>query len=140
MKAWLPFLLVLLIALLARAGHLTVAFNPSPGLTDGGTNGVGYWLYGQTNNFDPLCLADSPLKLNLGTNTQASFYTTNSAAWWFAVTAYSNGLESDVSNILPVNFPPMPATLAVLVPQYIQTLSATNWQDLGFFRVKLGPP
>ena len=123
---------------LGRAGGITLAFDPSLG-----TNSGGYYLYGQTNGFDanPTNLHSSPLVMDLGTNTEVSFIVTNSAKWWFAVTAHDpNGLESDVSNILPVYFSPPPTNLMVLVPQYIATLVGTNWQDIGFFRVRLGPP
>lgn len=132
----LAILILLLCCLRLWAGNLALAFSPSPS-----TNVAGYYLYGQTNGFDVAKANSAPIKLNLGTNTQVSFTTTNSTSWWFAATAYlTNGLESDFSNILPVQFPPGPTNLAVLVPQYIATLTATNWQDIGFFRVRIGPP
>ena len=60
------------------------------------------------------------------------------------MTAYgqdgTNRIESDLSNVLSLQFAKPPTNFYYLVPQYIATLGSTNWQDLGFFRLKIGMP
>ena len=117
---------------------VSFGWNASPD----GTNVGGYFLYGSTNQAW-LVTTNTQIKVDAGTNTQCSIANTNAGQWYFTVTAYPAGTnynESGPSNILPVYFTRPPPNFYVLVPQYTATLGSTNWQDLGYFRLKIGPP
>ena len=117
---------------------VTFAWTASPD----GTNVGGYFLYGSPM-VTFLGTTNAQVKVDAGTNTQCSIANTNAGQWYFGVTAYPIGTnynESVLSNILPVYFARPPANFYFLVPQYIATLGSTNWQDLGYFRLKIGPP
>ncbi len=133
------FLGALLAATAARAGTVTLAWDPSPDASV-----AGYFIYAATNDLAATNLAAAPIRVDARTNTVCSVDVTNAGLWTFVATAYAltgtNRIESDPSNQVSVRFPWPPARMAVLVPQYAATLGSTNWQDLGFFRLKLGLP
>ncbi len=57
--------------------------------------------------------------------------------WYFAATAMKDGAQSDLSNILPVEIARPPAAMRTVVLQFNASLATTNWQDAGFFRLRL---
>lgn len=136
----LPFIaLFLLVVSGAQAGNVVFEWDKSAS-----TNVSGYFLYGSTNLLSNTNFHSSPVAVDCGTNTICSLSSTNLGQWYFAVTAYAwdqtNRMESDLSNILPLRFPPVPTNFVFLIPQYTATIAGTNWQDIGFFRVKIGMP
>ena len=138
MKTFL-ILLLLPLAIAANAATVTFGWDPSPS-----TNAAGYTFYASTNNFAIGWSTNSPVKVDAGTNTIFTLSCTNAGHWYFSVTAYgqdgTNRIESDLSNVLSLQFAKPPTNFYYLVPQYTATLGSTNWMDLGFFRLKIGMP
>lgn len=136
-----PLAILVLLALSFSANAGTVTFGWDRSLSD---SVGGYILYGSTNLLTNTNFHSSPVSVDCGTNTICSLASTNLGQWYFAVTAYAwdqtNRMESDLSNILPLRFPSTPSNFVFLIPQYTATIAGTNWQDIGFFRVKIGTP
>lgn len=119
----------------AFAGSVTVAWDPSP------TPAVSCRLYASPLLLTETNLIDAPVRLNMGTNLTASIVFTNSGRWNLVATAVNtNGVESAPSNQLSIEVPAPPASLRTLAVEHTLDISKTNgWQDLGFFRLRLGP-
>jgi hypothetical protein len=121
------------------AGTVTLQWDASVS-----TNVAGYKLFASTNLLNNTNYTKANVIVDVGTNLIASVSTDKVGTWYFGAVAYgysgTNKVESNLSNILPLTWPAPPANAVMLVPQYIETLGSTNWQDLGFFRLKLGMP
>lgn len=89
-------------------------------------------------------LATASLKLGTGTATQAVLSEMKPATYWFSVVAQSSqGVYSDLSNILQVDVPKPAANLRTVVIQY--TVGVTDpGTNVGMFRFTVlpssGPP
>lgn len=99
-----------LISLLSRgySAEIKLAWNPSD--TPGVTN---YILYGSTNT---LTLSNFNVRTNVGTNLVVAISTLTSRQWQFGVTAQKDLIESDMSNILPIEVPLPPKVLRIIIP------------------------
>lgn len=115
-------------------GNVKLAFDPST--TPGVTN---YVLYASTNALTATNLATAVTNISLGTNLSVRVDGLRPGKWWFATTAVKDGVESVASNILPLEVPQSPAVMRSLAIQYNATLTGTNWQDAGWFRLKIEP-
>lgn len=130
MKIKLISIIVSVFALINLWGaDIKLQWNPSTSL--GVTN---YVVYASTNVLTSSNLYDRAARLNVGTNLTATIQNIRTGSWWFTVTAMSNGLESDCSNIINVNVPVAPQNLRTIVIQYDGTLS--NFYDVGFFKLR----
>lgn len=123
-------ILLLLLTIAVVAGQeLRLAWQPSPDAV------AGYILHASTNSF--ATTNASALRVDVGTNLTASVQATNAARWFFTVTAYdTNRVESARCPELMVQFFNPPAGLGVVI-QHTAQLESTNWQDVGFFRLKI---
>lgn len=122
-------LLLLLTLAMASGQELRLAWQPSPDPV------AGYILHAGTNSF--ATTNASALRVDVGTNLTASVQATNAARWFFTVTAYdTNRVESVPCPELMVQFSRPPSGLGVTV-QHAAQLESTNWQDVGFFRLKI---
>jgi len=133
-RALVALALVLLSALLpgaAKAGEVALAWDAS--ITPGCSNK----LYCTTNS--SLVMSNralSQITVNCGTNTAVICSgLTNATTWRFGVTATLAGAESDLSTIIPVQVPAIPANARTLVLQYSFSLGQTNWPDAMFIRM-----
>lgn len=136
-----------LLALLLSLFSLSVfAESLSFNIIPSGGNPDGYLIYGSPFNLNNANRWTAPIRADCGTNLIWSLTPTNTVTntWFFAVAAYygsaTNGIESELTTPIPVRWPPPPQNVVVLIPQYNTTLLKTNWQDIGFFRIKLGLP
>ena len=135
----LPLLLALF-AVAAQAADLTLAWNPSPS-----PGQIGYYIYAGTN---AVSKTNYVRQVDVGTNLLCSLRDIDAGEWHFIAVAYqtsTNGtniatIESDPSNELTVLVPNPPTKLITVAVQYNATLATTNWQDMGFFRLKVGVP
>ena len=127
--------LLLLSAVTVHAGIITLAWDPSSS-----TNAIGYFIYAGTNA--PFCSTNYTVKVDAGTNLTCTVSNIVPGLWTFAATARdTNGLESDFSNTVTAEIPlPAPGNFRTVVLQYSGTILSTNWQDMGFFRIKSGTP
>ena len=112
------------------ASEARLAWDPST--TAGVTN---YVLYAHTNVLTSTNLASAAVRLNVGTNLTARVEALVPGLWRFAATAFKDGLESGLSNILLVEVPGAPQNMRTVVVQFGGTL--TNFYDVGFFRLRL---
>lgn len=112
---------------IAAEVRLTWSSSPSPAVT-------GYYVYAFTNS-----IADKPaIKIDVGTNLIASVESLRPGIWTFTATAYTaEKIESDFATPITTEVPPSPAQMRTITLQYNTDLSSTNWQDAGFFRVKI---
>lgn len=116
------------LGLLASDIRLTWNASPTPGVTN-------YMVYGWTN-MPPSNLP--AFKIDVGTNLTAVVGDLTTGTWRFAVAAATQqGVESDFSNIVIAEVPEPPAQLRIVLLEYNASLTSTNWQDVGFFRVKI---
>lgn len=141
MRTVLVSILLLLFVPFGIAQKITLTWEPSPS-----TNAAGYRLYGDQGHIDwtqPL------VKIDTGTNRIVTVDNVKPGVWHFMATAYApmtNSdntvvmIESDPSEELLVDVPAPPTNLMTVAVQWIGTLASTNWQDIGFFRLKIGPP
>ena len=119
------------VAQLSRAVDLTVSWEPVA--DDSITN---YVIYASTNeltaaNFRTAAQA----RFDAGTNTERVLQTVQPARWYFGVTVVSDtGIESDLSNVTIAVVPHPPAHVALV--QYAPTLTSSNWENIGFIRLK----
>ena len=127
----IPFYVsVLLAAVKCLSGEVSLAWDASP------STNVTYILYASTN-----ALSDSnkvfQVRLNTGTNCQATISDLAVGQWSFADTALdTSGAESKLSGVLIIQVPEAPAKMRVIVPQYSGSVTG-SWQDVGFFRLKI---
>jgi len=135
MKTLLTFTLLAL-AVLALASPVTLQWSPSPDASV-----TGYYLYAGTNSFTGTNQPPPLVKVFTGTNRTATVECTNAATWYFVATACdSNRVESAFSRELMVQFVRPPADVYTLAVEHTLDLSASNWTDVGFLRLKLSPP
>lgn len=119
-----------LCALPAFAGSLRLAWDASP------TPGVEYLLYVQSDTA-PFTYTNYAARVNVGTNLTAHVYQIQPGKWNFAVTAVTNSVESDFSNVLPVEVPGPPTNARTVTLQYNASVTSTNWTDVTVFRVRI---
>jgi hypothetical protein len=136
-RALLPFLwsicgpaLLLLLCLTASGQTVRLAWDPAP--TVGITN---YTLYASTNALSATNLLAATTNIPCGTNLTGTVSEIVAGRWWFAATAWKDGIESLPSNVLQVEVPRPPANMRTVVVQYSGTL--TNFYDVGFFKLRL---
>ena len=108
----------------AIAADINLKWNPSP--SPGITN---YALYAST--------ASTNLIINVGTNLTASLVDVKPGIWTFYVTAGKDGLQSPPCTPLTVEMAQPPENLRTIIVQGAPIITATNWQDLGVFKLKI---
>lgn len=121
---------LLFLAFVAKA-DVPLAWDAS--LTPGVTN---YVLYASTNVLTSTNLASAPVRVNVGTNLTARVSDLLPGQWYFAVTVEKGGVQSDPSNVLPVEVPASPGTLRTVALQYSATLT-NGFQDLLFLKLRV---
>ena len=121
--------ILFLAALNAEASFLRLAWDASA------TPGCEYVLYASTNELTQETYRDATVRVPCGTNLTATIEGIVVGEWSFAATAVKDGAESDLSNVVVTEIPPAPGTMRTVVVQYGGTV--TNWQDVGFFRVRI---
>lgn len=121
-----------LLSIPVRSGDVPLAWDcPTNDLS-------GFVLYASTLPLNATNLQSATVKLPLPPVTTVTLKDVRPGFWWIAVTAIcTNSLESAPSNVLIAEVPVPPSNLRTVVLQYGATV--TNWQDVGFFKVKLGP-
>lgn len=125
----------LFLASTSFAGDVWLRWDAAP--TAGVTN---YVLYGTTNaTLTSSNMASAQLKVNVGTNLTAHLESVGPALQWrFGVTAVKDGTQSDLSNVLPVEFPsPPPNARTAAIAFGIDLSSMTNQ---AFFKVLFPAP
>lgn len=130
MKPIITFILALVATVaIANPGEISLKWNAS--VTPGITN---YVLYAHTNamtetNFTFTIRADT------GTNLTATVYDVAPGQWYFNATAMdTNGVESQLSNVVQYEIPAPPASLRTIILQY--SASVTNFSDFHFFKLR----
>ena len=113
----------LLLCASLHAGTVTLTFTPSP--TEGVTN---YVLVAKQGT--------NTVRANLGLSYTNTVNYTNDAK--FTVLAEKEGAFSDPSNELSIALVQPSGNLTVTVEQSAN-ITSTNWQTVGFFRLKIGP-
>lgn len=113
---------MMLACVAAVAGDVRLAWDASP------TPGVTYTLYGHTNALTSTNKASAPLIVDVGTNLTIRAETVGaSGRWYFGATAVQAGIQSDLSNVLIVDFPAPPTNSRTVAIQWGITLaSMTN--------------
>lgn len=122
---------VVLAAGVASAAQLRLAWDASPDAVDG------YRIYAGTNN----AATNALVTVNAGTNLTAAVDALPAGMWTFWATAYRTNVgfvESLPSNLVFVSVPAPPAKLVTVAVQWNGSVVSTNWQDAGFFRLKIG--
>lgn len=113
-------------ALLAQAGDVQLAWDPSPD-----TN-VTYRVYAHTNESIATNVLEYSVRVNAGTNLTAKVDELANGVWFFVATAVSpEDVESDPSNMVVYTIRPGRPTALII-------LSSTNliqWQE--FWRLKI---
>ena len=125
-----PILLLLLSCVPALASEIHLAWDASP------TPSVAsYALYAHTNVLSNTNTVWS-VRADVGTNRTATITGIASGQWYFAAAARdTNGVEGQLSIVLPYEIPLPPANLRTVVLQYSGSLS--NFQDLLFFKLRV---
>lgn len=100
--------LFLLLSFQVKAADIKLAWNAS--ITPGVTN---YVLYASTNT---VSLQSYAIRTNVGPALIATITTLRAAQWQFAISAMKDGVESDLSNILPVEIPLPPGGIRIVIP------------------------
>lgn len=95
-------ILIWLLAISAIGAEVHLAWNaselvlpgvgPDPGVTN-------YTLYAHTNVIGPSNFKSAVVRQSVGTNLNVKIQGIT-GAWWFTVTAWKDGLESDPSNVI----------------------------------------
>lgn len=128
------FGLCLLLAQLAKG--VTLVWDPSP---DSWV--AGYCIYASTNSVQEHHLTNASVKVDCGTNT--SLEITNligGGDQYYVATAYTaDGQESLPSNEVVFHIPFDPPVLKTLYVEWSGTVPTTNWQETGFFRMRVAP-
>lgn len=73
--------------------------------------------------------------LDVGTNYDWMAEAKSPGRYWFAVSAIAGGVESDLSNVLPVIVPESPTNLSVVAVETSATISGP-WTSNLFIRLK----
>jgi len=110
-------------------GQVKLAWDASP--TPGVTN---YTVCAGTN---AITFDNALVRVSTGTNQTVSVSNLAPATWQFMVVAQKDGVVSDPSNVVVAEVPRPPATMRTVIPQWSGTVASTNWQDVGFFRVRI---
>ena len=136
MKTSLSILCILCVSALSQAHAVTLEWDPSPDAWV-----AGYRLYASTNSVAVHQLTNAPVRVDAGTNTTAQLTNlTAGLTYYFVATAYTaDGAESLPSNEVLWRVPRPPAQMRTIIVQWSGQVLSTNWQDVGFFRLKLGP-
>lgn len=125
---------LLFISLSAIATEVRITWNASQSAL---TNQLTYAVYCSTNS---TLDKTNALRVDVGTNLTA-VVDVPTGIWQFAATSTwtdsTNSIESDFSNIVIAEVPKAPGKLRTLTLQYTPILTSTNWQDVGFFRIKI---
>lgn len=131
MKTAIPLFTLIFLAATAFAADLHLAWDAPPAPV------AGFKLYISTNELSDATLGTNTLSLDVGTNLTVTLTNLPVGKYWLAASDYdSNGVESTLSNVLQVEVPEPPNNLRTLVLQASFDLTSTNWQDLGFLRLK----
>ena len=126
----MKIIFLLLLPLLARGADVKLAWGPSA--TAAVTN---YVIYAYTNPPLPV-VTNWAVRVEVGTNLTSTISDLQAGQWWFVATAMAaHRIESLPSNTVTVEVPVPPPNMRTVVLQYSGTL--TNWQDVGFFKLKL---
>lgn len=111
------------VAFATTAGSVRLAWDPSPspGVTNyvikAGTNSV---QSGNTNWF----------AVSTGTNCTVQIRSLAAGRWFFRAVAVADGVESEPSNQVEVEFPEPPTNFRTVAVESIPSLSATNHIEL----------
>jgi len=118
----------------AAAAAVTLEWDPSPDAWV-----AGYRLYASTNSATQHQLTNALVKVNCGTNTSCTISNlTGGRDYYFVATAYTaDGQESLPSNEVIYRVPFPPPVLRTVYVEWTGVLGATNWQDVGFFRLRM---
>lgn len=132
MRFKLLMLTLLLLAPSVFGAHVTLGWSPSVS-----TNVQGYCIYAFTNaTFNATNLP--AIKVDAGTNLVAHMDGLTPGLWTFAATAYNaQKVESDFSNTVTTEVPEPPKVMRTVTLEFNSSLSTTNWQDVGFFRIRI---
>ena len=123
--------LIVLIAASASAGIVRLRWSPSP------APDVTYRVYGHTNTLTLTNASESPLKFDTGTNLNCEVLSVVATGrWYFAASAISDGVESELSNVLPVDFPASPSNLMTVAVEHALTVDG-EFREVGLFRVRV---
>ncbi|HMP83909.1 MAG TPA: hypothetical protein PKA41_14515 [Verrucomicrobiota bacterium] len=122
-------LLLCAFALNAAAAQVKIAWDASA------TN-VTYVVYASTNSFAS-GIIEPQVRVNVGTNLSFTADFPMRGRWYFVVTAQRDHVQSLPSNELIVEAPTPPANTRTLAVEYTPVITGTNWQDAGFFRIKI---
>jgi hypothetical protein len=126
MKKLMLVLLLLLASLPARA-DLTLAWDSITNIPN-----ITYKLYASTNSFTNS--TEAIVTANVGTNTTVTLYGLTNI-WYFRAAAFNTNVASDLSSTLIVQIPPIPLNFRTVVIMGGPTV--TNFQDLGFFKIRI---
>ena len=121
MKIFLAILFA--VALAATAGSVRLEWDPSP--SPGVTN---YVIKAGTNSVQTG--GTNWLAVSTGTNRTVRIEALAAGRWFFHAVAVADGVESDPSNEVQVEFPAPPANARTVAVESIPSLSATNRIEL----------
>jgi hypothetical protein len=125
----------LLAALSVRAQTVPLIWDYPPDYRVGHFN-----LYVSTNYLYSTALTEPGI--NTGTNQTCTVTDLAPGRWFFAATAVSvDGIESSLSQVISVEVLPPPIGMRTLSVEHSITLTnLAGWNNVGFFRIKLGNP
>lgn len=115
---------LLLTAISGYAADVNLQISPSP--TQGVTN---YTVYAKT--------AGATIAIQTGTNLTTTLISPQPGSYVLYATAWKDGIESGPSPTLNVEVALPPAGLKTVIIQGAPFINATNWQDVGFFKIKI---
>lgn len=90
-----------------------------------------------STNAEPLRVSNALVRVNVGTSLAATVTNLVAGRWQFMAVSQAGGLTSEPSDILLVEIPQPPPAMRLIVPQWSATVAGTNWQDVGFFRIRI---
>lgn len=77
--------------------------------------------------------------VDVGTNTTCTLTNLQPGRYYFVATAYTaDGQESLPSNEVAWSVPSPPMNARTVIVQWTGAVATTNWQDVGFFRIRIG--
>ena len=123
MKTLLTVIIGLLTTLTLSAREVTFAWNASP------TTGI-------TNYVLVVTQGTNTARASVSTNLTATIGVPAEGIFSVFVTAQKDGLESDPSNTLVLEFPKAPTQMRTLAVEHSITLT-NGWNDVGFFRLRV---
>lgn len=123
-----------LLGLAASLWAVTLEWDPSPDAVSG------YRLYASTNSVSVHRLTNALVKVDCGMNRVCTLSNlVSGVTWYFVATGYTTNAESLPSNEVIYRIPMAPVQMRTVIVQWQGTVVGTNWQDVGFFRIKMGP-